>query len=345
MKIRHYTAFLVIFMLVSCKKGNRWQIEKPKEEIKLVFENFSNDFFDPKQPLESLQKKYYFFFDYSVSDATWEKQRKNQLELAVYKSTMEVFKDEKYKEELNNLFTYYKHYFPEALLPTVYTYSSGLLNIYEPVVYGSNEGILAIALDGFLGSDSKWYAQEGVYPYLSKRMTPEDIAPKVARSIGSEIVPLNPRDLSFINLMIDEGKKLILADALLPNTSDELKIGYTQDELEWVKANEGHIWNYFVEQNLIFNSDKSNKERFLEPAPFSKFHNEIETFSPGQVGVWIGWQICRKFMNENPKISLQEFFSMGGQEIFKDSKYKPKKEGNTYTSPQKSVDDESDSSL
>lgn len=333
MKIRYWTVFLVIFMFFSCKKENRWKIEKPKEEVHLNFENFSKDFFDLNQSLESLQKKYFFFFDYSVSDATWEEQRKNKLELDVYNSTKEVFKNEDYKEEINTLFTYYKHYFPNVLMPTVYTYSSGLLNIHEPIVFGSKEGILAIALDGFLGETNKWYVQERVYPYLVKNMNPGNIAPKIVQAIGQEIIPFDPRNQSFIELMVDEGKKLVLADALLPNTSDELKIGYTSDELSWAKINEGQIWNYFVEQNLIFNSERANKERFLDSAPFSKFQNEVETESPGRIGAWIGWQICRKFMNENPKVSLEEFFMMSGQEIFKESKYKPKKEEGGYMRP------------
>src|SRR5690606_25748091 len=138
-----------------------------------------------------------------------------------------------FQEDLKKLFAYYQHYFPNEMLPQVYTYSSGLQNLYEPVLYGKREGMLFIALDGFLGSESYWYKRERVFPYVTKTMNPENIAPAVVQSIGREIIPFNPRQQTFIDLMVDEGKKLILADALLPKTSDELKIGYTKEQLDW----------------------------------------------------------------------------------------------------------------
>src|SRR5690606_1885148 len=129
------------------------------------------------------------------------------------------------------------YYFPKEITPQIYTYSSGMQNIYTPVIYGSKEGMLFIALDGFLGSNSEWYKKERVYPYMAKNMNPEDLPSAVVQAIGLEIVPFNPRQQTFIDLMVDEGKKLVLADALLPNTSDELKIGYTKEELDWAKSN------------------------------------------------------------------------------------------------------------
>ena len=46
----------------------------------------------------------------------------------------------------------------------------------------------------------------GVFPYLSDEMNPENLIPRVAQSIGRDIVPFNPSQQDFIDLMIDEGK-------------------------------------------------------------------------------------------------------------------------------------------
>ena len=67
-------------------------------------------------------------------------------------------------------------------------------------------------------------------------------------------------------------------------------------------------------------------------SPFSKFNNEIEQESPGRIGAWIGWQIIRQYIKENPKVELKTLLEdMDGQKIFKDSKYKPALEANNET--------------
>jgi uncharacterized protein YjaZ len=60
-------------------------------------------------------------------------------------------------------------------------------------------------------------------------------------------------------------------------------------------------------------------------APFSKFYLEIDNESPGRVGQWIGWQIVRSFMENNPQVTVQELLLMDAKQIFEKSKYKPKK--------------------
>ena len=345
MKTSYWLILIMSVIIVSCNKENRWQVELPKEKVPLEITDISKDFFDTSIPLEDVQAKYPFFFLDTVSNKTWEKQRRDPFERAVYDSVVKVFKKYgKSQDELEKLFAYYKYYFPKQAVPHIFTYSSTLQeNIYDPIIYGSKEGLMFIALDGFLRTGNQLYKQQAplrVYDYMAKNMNPENLPPAVVHAIGQEIVPFNIRQQTFIDLMIDEGKKLVLADALLPQTSDELKIGYTKEELNWAKANEGNIWNYFVEQNMVFDSDKSLRERFLQPAPFSKFLNEIETDSPGRIGVWIGWQICRKYLDENPEMALEQFINQDTQVIFKESKYKPGKGSGDYTPPKKGKNDE-----
>ncbi len=340
MKRNYWLLIFTVFLVVSCGKDNRWDVELPQEKVELKFTDISKDFFDPNVPLNTLQARYPFFFDNSVDNLVWEAQRKDTLEVAVFDSVQRKFEKYNYQNDLESLFAYYKYYFPKELLPQVYTYSSGLQGVYEPILYGRKEGMLFIALDGFLGSKSSWYQKERVYPYMAKTMNPENIAPGVVQAIGREIVPFNPRQQTFVDLMVDEGKKLILADALLPKTPDELKVGYSKEQLDWAIANEGDIWNYFVEQNIVFSNDKTYRERFLQPGPFSKFLNEVETESPGRIGAWMGWQICRKYLDENPDLTLEQFIQQDTQLIFKESKYKPKKGDGNYAPNENTSNDE-----
>jgi uncharacterized protein YjaZ len=117
---------------------------------------------------------------------------------------------------------------------------------------------------------------------------------------------------------------LYLKDTWLPTTPDNEKIGYAPKELDWVKANEEQIWRYFVERELIFNTDSQLQSRFLNPAPFSKFNLELDNESPAMVGQYIGWQIIRQYMDKN-EVSLQEMLETDSETIFNKANYKPKK--------------------
>lgn len=318
----------MILLIIGCKEEKRWEVEPEQiaaQSIDVEFLDVSSDFFNTEIDLDEFRNKYPFFLDPEVPNEKYESQRRDTLELAVFDTVQKRLSNSNYKEELKEVFGYLNHYFPLKNKPVVITYSSFLSNIYEPAAYRADEEMLAIALDGFMGSDSHWYMSERVYPYMAKNMNPENIAPMAVHAIADQYIPLNPQRQSFIDLIVDEGKHLIMADALLPDTPDYLKIGYTPEELKWAEENEGNIWNFFVEENLIFESDKTYRERFIDPAPYSKFLNEIETESPGRVGIWIGWQICRKYLNRHPDVSLQNFLRIDNQEVFKESKYKPGK--------------------
>ncbi len=53
-------------------------------------------------------------------------------------------------------------------------------------------------------------------------------------AIANDVVTFSPRNQLFIDKMIYEGKKLILQDALLTDTPDEYKVGYTQNKFSGV---------------------------------------------------------------------------------------------------------------
>ncbi|MFT5958857.1 MAG: hypothetical protein ACI8VJ_000607, partial [Polaribacter sp.] len=77
-------------------------------------------------------------------------------------------------------------------------------------------------------------------------------------------------------------------------------------------------------EKLLFSTDTNLNKRFLEIAPFSKFYREQDNLSPGQVGVWVGWQIVTSYMKHND-VSLQELLQINELDLFKESKYKPRK--------------------
>ena len=117
---------------------------------------------------------------------------------------------------------------------------------------------------------------------------------------------------------------MYLLDLYLPAISDKLKIGYLEPKLDWAVANEEDIWKYFIERKLLFSTDTKLNKRFLDNAPFSKFYLENDNQSPGRIGIWLGWQIVRSYMQNND-VSLQQLLKINDLDLYKKSKYKPRK--------------------
>ena len=69
-------------------------------------------------------------------------------------------------------------------------------------------------------------------------------------------------------------------------TNDDKDFIKSADIKEWVKENELYIWQYFVERQVLYQTEVEWVQRFLEPAPFSKFYMQQDNNSPGKVGAW-----------------------------------------------------------
>jgi uncharacterized protein YjaZ len=130
---------------------------------------------------------------------------------------------------------------------------------------------------------------------------------------------------TLLDEMIYFGKELYFKDMMIPFKTDAEKIGYTQDQLDWAISNESYIWRYFIEKELLYSTDSSLPNRFVAPAPFTKFYLELDSESPGRLGQYIGWQIVRSYMDQN-NIEFMDMLQKDAIEIFNEAKFKPRKE-------------------
>ena len=110
-----------------------------------------------------------------------------------------------------------------------------------------------------------------------------------------------PKRATFLEEMIYFGKQLYLKDLLIPFKENNEKIGYLPAQYEWAVDNEFYIWQYFVEKELLYETDRKLLSRFIIPAPFSRFNLELDSESPGRLGQYIGWQIVKSYMENNTK--------------------------------------------
>lgn len=322
LKLSILASFLVL-SLNSCKKDqeNQWKVEikNPAEKVDVV--DISKQFYDVNVPLEKFKAEFPWFQG-TVSDEDFAKNRTNPDELKIYKEAISKIDQVKLQKELQDLFSHIKFYFPEFKTPKVFLFSSTLQMAQEPIFFDKNENFLFIDVTGFMGNKNKNY--KGLEDYFQKSMNPANIVPKVSKMFAEQVVPFSADHQKFVDLLIYNGKLMMLQDAFLPETPDYLKMDYDQKQYKWTAANEANIYNYFVENNLIFGDDHRLVDRFINPGPFSKFYTEIDNKSSPMVGIFTGWQICKEYFKNNPETKLIDFLKMDATEVFNKAGYKPK---------------------
>ncbi|WP_082140584.1 gliding motility protein GldB [Chryseobacterium sp. FH2] len=316
-------SLILVLGLNSCKKEsqNQWNVEIKNPAEKIEVTDISKEFYDQNIPLEQFKAKFPWFQG-TVSDADFGKRRADDGEIKIYKEAIAKIDQKKLQKDLQELFSHIKYYFPQFKSPKVFLFSSALQMVQDPIFYDPKENFLFIDVTGFMGENNANY--KGLEMYFQKSMNPQNIVPKVSQIFAENAVPDSPDHQKFIDQLVLNGKIMILQDAFLPNFPDYLKMNYTQKQYDWTVANEANIWNYFVENNLIFGDDHRLIERFISPGPFSKFYTEIDNESSPQVGIFTGWQICKEYFRQKPDTKLQDFLKMDATTIFNQSGYKPK---------------------
>jgi hypothetical protein len=327
-----YRIFLLMIIAVSlgaCSRSYKVKPEINQVDVKPIeikrFDEalFSKDFIEDQDNLRNLQQDFAVFLDDDISDTVFIRSLNEFVSDTgiqnIHAHTQQQFPGLSWLEnELTLAFKHIKYYFPEWEAPRVYTYVSGLY--YEmPVQYSGDE--LIIALDMYLGEEFLLYQKIGIPMYKISRMTRGHIvADCVDEIIRAHFTsPAVPKNL--LDKMITEGRLLFLMDAFIPWIDDHYKIRYSKEQLKWCKSNESNVWAYFIENQLLFNSDPLIVNRFVSDGPFtSVFHRD----SPPRVGIWTGWQITRAFMNRNKNLSPPDLIAIDDISlILNQSGYRP----------------------
>ncbi|MDG1038899.1 MAG: gliding motility lipoprotein GldB [Polaribacter sp.] len=311
---------MILSTLTSCSSDNKVVVDVSGIDVEVLVNRYEVDFYKSNTGnLPLLKHKYPYLFPRSFSDSLAISKMSNKEEIDLFNETQKIYNDISDLElQLSSLFKHIKYYNPKFKSPNISTMISNI-DYDSRVIYA--DSILLISLDVFLGKEHKFYSD---YPkYIKENNTKENIIVDIANSISeNQIPPIKSR--SFIGKMVYEGKKMYLLDLYLPAISDKLKIGYLEPKLDWAVANEEDIWKYFIERKLLFSTDTKLNKRFLDNAPFSKFYLENDNQSPGRIGIWLGWQIVRSYMQNND-VSLQQLLKINDLDLYKKSKYKPRK--------------------
>ncbi|MFA9391619.1 MAG: hypothetical protein ACERKD_17550 [Prolixibacteraceae bacterium] len=325
---------IVVVFLVSCQ-NDRLNVDVSAISVDLKLKRYDQLFFasNPSNLAPALQNAYSTdssFIDLYTADIIRIGLFKNEdfyhyLDLfrhdtviaQVADTVLKTFYDfQYYSTQLEKGFQHLKYYFPEAKIPTIYTYVSG----FNQSLVVSNDGI-GIGLDKYLGSDCIFYKYLGIPQYKIKNMYPDKLVPDVFYAWALTEYPKTEESNNLLSEMIHEGKLLYFTEAMCPDLPDSVIIGYSAAQLSWCRKNEAQMWSYWAEHRLLYSVERLDLQKYVGDAPFTNtFSNE----SPGRTGVWTGWQIVRSYMNQHPELSLEMLMTQGNaQELLAQSRYFP----------------------
>ncbi|MEJ7676935.1 MAG: hypothetical protein WKG06_03480 [Segetibacter sp.] len=172
------------------------------------------------------------------------------------------------QKEVRRGLQFVKHYFPAYKLPLKLITFIGPINSYGNIL---TTDALAVGLQLYMGKNFSLYQSEAgqeLYPaYISRRFEKEYIPVNCIKTIVDDIFPDNNAGRPLVEQMIQAGKRLYVLDQLMPETADTLKTGYTQKQLDGCYANEGTIWSFFVQNDLLYVSDPSVTKDYMNDAP------------------------------------------------------------------------------
>jgi hypothetical protein len=335
--MKNYLVAIIIFLFSSCKN------EKPAPDVSgikvpLQLQRFDQDFFSVDtnnipSALNRLQQSYGSFLnDYLYNIMVLPPQpdsvgQKIKMFLHdydyVYTSAQKQFKD--FNAEFKSIqkgLQYAKYYFPNYKTPERVITFIGPVEGYANVLTQSG---LAVGLQLYLGKDFPVYHSDfitEVYPgYQQRRFAPAYIPVNCMKNIIGDIYPEKTSADPLVYQMIDAGKRLYLLDHFLPQLADSLKTGYTQDQLEGCYDNEVSIWNYFVQNNLLFITDPIQIRDYMTDGPHTQAFGNT---SPGFLGQFIGWQIVKKWMSQHESTTLPQLINTQDKQIYEEAKYKPR---------------------
>ncbi|MBN4047217.1 gliding motility lipoprotein GldB [bacterium AH-315-P13] len=314
------SAFVIICFVFSCEKESKLKKEIAEIDVTVNIDRFDKLFAKATpSSLPQLKNNYPFMFSKRYNDSVWIARLNDTLQQQLNTEVEKAFPDETvFEDDIHSLFQHLKYYFKTFKPPRIITVTSDVDYRNKTIV---TDTITLIALDTYLGTDHEFYV--GIQNYIKQNFRSSQIVSDLATQYAQQQI-YQPKRKSLLDEMVYYGKVLYFKDVMIPFKEDEEKIGYTKEQLDWAIDNESYIWSYFVEREFLFDTNTKLVLRFINPAPFSKFDLELDRESPGRIGQYIGWQIVRAYMKNN-EVTLLQMLSANAEDIFNNSKFKPRK--------------------
>jgi len=331
------TAAAVLLVLLGCGEQSRLDVDVSDINVapvqisrfdKAVFENDTGNIPALRASLEKTYNGFYIgyteriicpgSFDQPICNQQFKSFISDPAMREVYEACKKKYADlSGLEKEIQNAYKYFRYHFPQRTLPKkVHAMMSGFNYNISQV-----ENEFGIGLEMYLGK-TPYYSRLQWPLYRQRKLDAPYMLPDFVRAWMMNEFPLADEKGDLLTRMIYDGKIMYLTEALLPQTHDTLRLGYTARQLEWAQAAEAEVWAYLIEKKLVYNTNVTDILPLVNDGPFTTGFSHD---SPPRLASWIGLQIVRTYMENNPSVSLEELMKLSdAQTILTRSKYKPK---------------------
>lgn len=217
------------------------------------------------------------------------------------------------EQALGNGFAWLKTNFPTMQIPAIYMHISGL---NQNVLV--SDGLLSLSADKYMGKEYPLY-QDFFYDYQREKMQASHIVPDYLAGWLMSEFPFTGNENVLLDRMIYEGKIKYLIHQALPALKPEELMGYSEAIYNWCTENEANLWKAIISRKHLYTPDHLVTTKYFEDMP-STF---LSSDAPGSLGIWLGWQIVNKYVEETNATPEALMRNMNSQDILTASKYKP----------------------
>lgn len=335
MNIKNLLLFSVFILLFAACNNKRSSVDVSNIDLDMSFMRLDKDVFEldlgnVQESSKALSEQYGDFFEIynsliiklgNVSSAAYSERLTGFVTdyhmNKIYVKTQETYPNlAEIEKDITEAFKYYSYYFPDRTIPHLYSFIGGF---NQSVVV--SDSILAVGLDKYLGANCMFYDRLGTPQYLQKTMIPEMISFDAVKGWLITEFEYNDSIDNVVNNMIYKGKIHYALKSLFPEANDSLIFAFSADDTQWCINNEKHMWDYLIDQKLLFSTDYMLINQLINPAPFTTgFPQE----SPGRACVWLGEKIVNAYMKRNKDVSLNDLMLEDNyQKILTESRYEP----------------------
>lgn len=318
----------IFYLLFSCS-DNSDQIEIEKVEVNFTINRLDNSLFNSeskasvKDIVDNNRRVFnkYLELDKLPNDSILINFLYNRITNpsvdSFYQQCDSVFGDfERWNKEIETLFKHVKFYYPNFKEPEVSTLFTAFLTPMDILI---DQNDIIIGLEYFIGQNAMYVSKDP--EYILNRYNPDNLVPLfIGLGISNFFNNTNHEDNSLVAEMIYYGKSQYFLEQMGVDMTQSEMLGYNDDQKEYVENNEAAIWAYFIENDLLFETNRIETSKFVSERPSVL---EISPDCPGRIGRWVGYKIVKSYA-EKTNLGIRELMAEeDAQMIFRKSKYNP----------------------
>ena len=322
--------FLIMASCQKQKPAYKSKLDIKPEPYDLEFDRYEEVLFDLdtanfQAELMKIQDRYRVFLSGDLNNPEAVQYLKDfatdPFSRVLYQKVQAVFHDLKKVEPMvEDVFAHFHYYYPDIDLPKkAYTCITGVHPDEPPIQIVDD--CLVISLDWYL-NDEEVYDQIGMPRYMSLRRDVATLSKEVAEQLYMYYLYEWRKQGQIVGEMVFYGRRNFFIEAMCPELSDSILLGYSSDQWHWAVENEGQVWADIVGNRRLYDAGLDSYMMFFGDGPFTQAYSND---APSRLGEFFGLNIIRAYASNNNYDLPQLIQRKDLQNIFQDSGYKPRK--------------------